>query len=64
MTDNLKEFSDEELLLELIQRNKSIDTSNNIKYCYPHKTTTIGIGNDEYADITLSVDAVRELEGK
>lgn len=59
----LKEFSDTQLLLELIDRNKSSDTSRHMTYCYPHKTITISIGTDECADIILSEDAIKELKG-
>ena len=62
MNDALKDFSDDDLLIELIKRNKAIDTSRHVTYCYPHKTITIGIGNSEYADIVLSVEALEKLQ--
>lgn len=62
MNDNLKDFSDNELLLELIERNSMQDTCNHVTYCYPHKTICVGISSDEVADIVLSVEALDELK--
>lgn len=59
--DKLKDFSDSELLSELINRKEIKDTPRSIVYGYPHKTVTIFIGDDAHADITIPTDDLEEL---
>ena len=61
----MDQFTDLELLAELVRRNGDRLTSSPVKrtYATPHFDLCIGIGPDHTADITLDSDALEELKG-
>ena len=59
----MDEYSDIELLAELIRRNQdnTHDAPSKREYFTPHYDVLIGVGKDHTADITLDHDAMSEL---
>lgn len=62
MDAKLKDFSDVDLLRELVRRNGAQPGPSSVKYFVPTKTTIVGIGRDHCADIVFSADAFQSLE--
>jgi hypothetical protein len=61
MNTILDKFSDEELLLELINRNVMGEAFKITKRHVPFNEVCVGIGNDECAYITLAREAFKDL---
>jgi hypothetical protein len=57
----LPSLSDEQLLRELINRNKLISTGRQTTYYSKHKSATIGIGKDHTAEIVIDLESLKEL---
>ena len=60
-TDELEPFTDERLLLELINRNVLGEASSVTERCVPFNEVVVGIGNDEVAYITFPKEAFGAL---
>ncbi|MFJ5538545.1 hypothetical protein [Vreelandella titanicae] len=59
----MDQFTDLELLAELLRRNSDRLTGSPVKRTYgtPHFDLCIGVGPDHTADITLDNDALEEI---
>ena len=57
----MEKYTDEELLLELINRNVLGDAPRVTRRNVKHLEAVVGIGNDDIAFITLPEDAYSEL---
>lgn len=61
MEDKFENFTDEELLLELINRNVMGEAPKKSEYITPHIEVLIAIGNNETAHIRFPMEAFKEL---
>lgn len=58
---SIKNFTDEQLLLELISRNKGFVSPKKVTYETPHSEFIVGIGCDHSVAINIDDDALYEL---
>ena len=59
---SLSQYTDEELLYELISRRRTFDVPYTRRYVCPHKEITVGIGEDHSATITLDAEALAKMK--
>lgn len=57
----LQEYTNLELLRELLSRDVLIDAASKSVRHIPHKSLTIGIGCDHTAEVILATDSLLEL---
>lgn len=61
MENKLADFTDEELLLELIHRNKMMNSAKRTEHVSPHYEVLVSIGNNDTARIVLPIESFCEL---
>jgi hypothetical protein len=63
MSDNtIRDFSELQMLRELIRRGKIQEAPRKITFAVPYSSVLVGIGKDYFADIIIANDAIAELE--
>jgi hypothetical protein len=60
--NTIKDFSEIQMLRELIRRGKIQEAPNKMVFHAPYSSVLVGIGKDHYADIIIADDAIEELE--
>lgn len=60
--NELKDYSDTQLLKELIKRGNVQEAPTVTRRGIPHSSVLVGIGADHYADIVIANDSLVELE--
>lgn len=58
----ITDCSDEDILMELIERNKVNPAPNKKQFNTPHSEIIIGIGNDDVAYIQLDNESLKTLK--
>ena len=58
----LADFTDEQLLAELVRRHKVQVAPNSVKLLTPHSVVAVGIGKDHTATVVVDDESLEELK--
>lgn len=59
---SLSQYTDEELLYELISRRQGVNSPHTARYCVEHTDFTVGVGKDRRATSTLDIESLKIIK--